>query len=62
LDSASADLGEKRKHLDYYLQAGEMDPGNIHTAIMTGHCYLDLHNYEAALKYYSGWSIMIRET
>jgi tetratricopeptide (TPR) repeat protein len=45
-------LGRKEEALDYYLQAGEMDPGNIHTAIMTGHCYLDLHNYEAALKYY----------
>jgi tetratricopeptide (TPR) repeat protein len=45
-------LGKKEEALDYYLQAGEMDPDNIHTAIMTGHCYLDLHNYETALKYY----------
>jgi tetratricopeptide (TPR) repeat protein len=45
-------LGKKEEALDYYLQAGEMDPENIHTAIMTGHCYLDLHDYEAALKYY----------
>lgn len=45
-------LGRNEEALDYYLQAGELNPENIHTAIMTGHCYLDLHNYEAALKYY----------
>lgn len=45
-------LGRKEDALDYYLQAGELEPENIHTAIMTGHCYLDLHNYESALKYY----------
>ncbi len=45
-------LGRKEEALDYYLQAGAMDPGNIHTSIMTGHCYLDLNDYESALKYY----------
>lgn len=45
-------LGRKEEALDYYLQAGATDPGNIHTAIMTGHCYLDLNDYESALKYY----------
>jgi len=45
-------LGRKEEALDYYLQAGAMDPENIHTAIMTGHCYLDLHDYDSALKYY----------
>lgn len=45
-------LGKKEEALDYYLHAGEMDAGNLHTAIMTGHCYLDLRNYEEALKYY----------
>ena len=29
-----------------------MEPENIHTAIMTAHCYLDLKEYESALKYY----------
>ncbi len=29
-----------------------MDPEDMHTAIMTGHCYLDLRDYESALKYY----------
>lgn len=45
-------LGRKDEALDYYLQAGAMDPENMHTSIMTGHCYLDLHKYEEALKYY----------
>jgi tetratricopeptide (TPR) repeat protein len=45
-------IGRKEEALDYYLQAGIMEPENLHTAIMTGHCYLDLHNYEEALKYY----------
>ncbi len=45
-------LGRKEEALDYYLQAGAMDPDDMHTAIMTGHCYLDLGDYEAALKYY----------
>jgi len=45
-------LGKKEEALDYYLQAGTMDPEDMHTAIMTGHCYLDLHGYETALKYY----------
>jgi tetratricopeptide (TPR) repeat protein len=29
-----------------------MNPDDMHTAIMTGHCYLDLRDYETALKYY----------
>ncbi|MDP4223993.1 MAG: tetratricopeptide repeat protein [Bacteroidota bacterium] len=45
-------LGKKEEALDYYMQAGEMDPDDMHTAVMTGHCYLDLGNYEAALKHY----------
>ena len=45
-------LGRKEEALDYYLQAGTMDPADMHTAIMTGHCYLDLQDYESALKYY----------
>lgn len=45
-------LGRKEEALDYYLQAGAMDPENIHTSIMTGHCYLDLNDYESALRYY----------
>ncbi len=45
-------LGRTEEALDHYLQAGVMDPDNMHTAIMTGHCYLDLRDYETALKYY----------
>ncbi len=44
--------GRTDEALDHYLQAGQMEPDNMHTAIMTGHCYLDLHDYEEALKYY----------
>jgi len=45
-------LGRKEEALGYYLQAGTIDPDDIQTTIMTGHCYLDLHDYETALKYY----------
>ena len=45
-------LGKNEEALEYYIQAGEMEPGNIHTTIMTAHCYLDLKKYEEALKYY----------
>lgn len=45
-------LGRKEEALEYYLQAYNMEPENIHTAIMTAHCYLDLKEYEEALKYY----------
>ncbi len=29
-----------------------MEPDNLHTAIMTAHCYLDLREYEKALNHY----------
>jgi tetratricopeptide (TPR) repeat protein len=29
-----------------------MEPENIHTIMMIAHCYLDLKDYEQALKYY----------
>jgi tetratricopeptide (TPR) repeat protein len=45
-------LGRTEEALDHYLQAGVMNPDDMHTAIMTGHCYLDLRDYETALKYY----------
>ncbi len=45
-------LGRMQEALEYYLQASDMEPENIHTAIMTAHCYLDLKEYESALKYY----------
>ena len=41
-----------KRPLEYYLQSGDMEPENIHTIIMTAHCYLDLKNYEEALKFY----------
>ena len=45
-------LGKNREALEYYLLAEEMEPENIHTAIMTAHCYLDLKEYEEAMKHY----------
>jgi tetratricopeptide (TPR) repeat protein len=45
-------LGKNEEALEYYLQAGDMEPANLHTAIMTAHCYLDLKQYEEALKHY----------
>jgi tetratricopeptide (TPR) repeat protein len=44
--------GKNEEALEYYLQASEMEPENVHTIIMTAHCYLDLKIYEMALKYY----------
>jgi tetratricopeptide (TPR) repeat protein len=44
--------GKKEEALEYYVQAGDMEPENLHTAIMIGHCYLDLKEYEQALKHY----------
>lgn len=45
-------LGRNEEALEYYIQAGDMEPDNLHTTMMTGHCYLDLRQYENALKYY----------
>lgn len=45
-------LGRNEEALDYYLQAGGMEPANIHTTMMIGHCYLDLRQFEGALRYY----------
>ncbi len=45
-------LGRNEEALEYYIQAVEMQPDNIHTAIMTAHCFLDLKEYEQALKHY----------
>ncbi|HBH83658.1 MAG: hypothetical protein A2X05_06320 [Bacteroidetes bacterium GWE2_41_25] len=45
-------LGRTEEALEYYLQAGNMEPENIHTVIMTAHCYLDLKDYDQALKNY----------
>ena len=43
-------LGRNEEALEYYLQACDMEPENIHTVIMTAHCYLDLKDYEAGIK------------
>ncbi len=45
-------LGRTKEALDYYLQASELEPENIHTTMMIGHCYLDMREYEQALTYY----------
>ena len=45
-------LGKNEEALENYLQAGILEPDNIHTTLMTAHCYLDLKRYEEALKYY----------
>jgi len=44
--------GRNEEALEYYLQACDMEPDNLHTAIMTAHCYLDLREYEKALNHY----------
>ena len=38
--------------LDYYLQALDIDNDDLHAVLMAAHCYLDLHDYENALKSY----------
>ncbi|HPJ58453.1 MAG TPA: tetratricopeptide repeat protein [Bacteroidales bacterium] len=45
-------LDRTEEALDYYLEAGTFEPDNLHTAIMTAHCYLDLKEYEKALSHY----------
>lgn len=45
-------LGKTEEALEYYIQAGDMEPDNIHTIMMIGHCYLDMKEYENALTYY----------
>jgi len=45
-------MGKNEEALEHYLQAGRMEPDNLHTTIMTAHCYLDLKDYNEALKYY----------
>jgi len=45
-------MSKNEEALEHYLQAGRMEPDNLHTTIMTAHCYLDLKDYNEALKYY----------
>jgi tetratricopeptide (TPR) repeat protein len=45
-------LGKTEDALEKYLEAGSLEPENLHTAIMTAHCYLDLKEYEKALSHY----------
>jgi tetratricopeptide (TPR) repeat protein len=45
-------MDRNEEALECYLQACDIEPDNIHTVIMTAHCYLDLKSYENALKYY----------
>ncbi|HLP72204.1 MAG TPA: tetratricopeptide repeat protein [Bacteroidales bacterium] len=45
-------LGRTEEALDYYLQAIELEPDNMHSVLMAGHCCLDLKRYGEALKYY----------
>jgi tetratricopeptide (TPR) repeat protein len=45
-------LGRNGEALDSYLQALNIEPGNVHTSMMIAHCYLDLREYEEALNYY----------
>jgi tetratricopeptide (TPR) repeat protein len=45
-------LDRNEEALEYYLQAGDIEPENIHTSIMIAHCYLDMKEYEKALKHY----------
>lgn len=45
-------LGRTEEALEYYMEASKMEPENLHSIMMVGHCHLDLKNYEEALKYY----------
>jgi tetratricopeptide (TPR) repeat protein len=45
-------LGRDEEALEYYIQAADLEPENLHTAIMTAHCYMDLKEYEKALSHY----------
>ena len=45
-------LERMQSALDYYLQACELEPENMHSVLMAGHCYLDLKNFEEALSCY----------
>ncbi len=45
-------LGRNVEALDSYLQALNIEPGNVHTSMMIAHCHLDLREYEEALNYY----------
>jgi len=45
-------LAKNEEALEYYLQAGDIEPENIHTAIMIALCYIDLKDYDKALQYY----------
>jgi len=45
-------LGRNEEAMEYYLQASDLEPENIHTVIMIAHCHIDLKNFEQALKYY----------
>jgi tetratricopeptide (TPR) repeat protein len=45
-------LGKDEEALEYYIQAADLEPDNLHTAIMTAHCYMDLKEYEKALSHY----------
>ncbi len=45
-------LDRTEEALEYYLQAASLEPDNLHIAIMTAHCYLDLKEYDQALNHY----------
>jgi tetratricopeptide (TPR) repeat protein len=38
--------------LDYYLQAMEVDNDDLHAVLMAAHCYLDIHDFDNAMKSY----------
>ncbi|MBM3419882.1 MAG: tetratricopeptide repeat protein [Bacteroidetes bacterium] len=45
-------LGRLEEALDYYLLAANTTPDDMHTTLMIAHTYLDLKEYEPALKHY----------
>jgi tetratricopeptide (TPR) repeat protein len=45
-------LRNNEEALEYYLQAGDLEPENIHTTIMIALCYLDMKEFDSALQYY----------
>ncbi|MCU0456217.1 MAG: tetratricopeptide repeat protein [Bacteroidales bacterium] len=45
-------LGRYDEALGCYLEAAALEPDNLHTTMMTAHCYLDTKEYEKALNHY----------
>ncbi|MBK6281665.1 MAG: CDC27 family protein [Draconibacterium sp.] len=45
-------LKQPQKALEYYLEAAKLDETDLNTHLNIGHCYLELEQFEEALKCY----------